>query len=57
MAHVFSSSLAVNGNGVCDASSSLLPFLTHILPILCTFVVAVSWTECDDQQLLVEGAT
>lgn len=54
MAHVFSSSLAVNGNRVCKASSSL----SHSYPpCTLTFVVAVSWTECAVQHLLVEEGT
>lgn len=58
MAHVFSSSLAVNGNRVCDASSSRLPFLTHIYPpCTLTFVVAVSRSERAVQHLSVEGGT
>lgn len=54
MPHAFSSLLAVNGNRVCKASSSL----SHSYPpCTLTFVVAVSWTDCAVQHLLVEEGT
>lgn len=57
MAHVFSSLLAMNGNKVCDASSSPSSLSHSYPPRTLTFVVAVYWTECAVQHLLVEGGT